>query len=69
MSIIRSMHTLTFSVPAHCERSGWAFCFASLIQLIYTNMKAQEIGDMFEEVVEHIDEYEYSYCHINRGGA
>ena len=27
----------------------------------------QEIGEMFEEIVEHLDEYEYSYCHINRG--
>jgi hypothetical protein len=28
---------------------------------------AQEIGEMFEEIIEHLDEYEYSYCHINRG--
>jgi hypothetical protein len=27
----------------------------------------QEIGEMFEEIIEHLDEYEYSYCHINRG--
>lgn len=28
---------------------------------------AQEIGEMFEEIIEHLDEYEYSYCYINRG--
>ena len=26
---------------------------------------AQEIGEMFEEVIEYIDEYEYPYCWIN----
>lgn len=30
---------------------------------------AQEIGEMFEEVVEHLDEYEYPCCSINRGDA
>lgn len=29
-------------------------------------MIAQEIGEMFEEIVEHLDEYEYPYCSINR---
>lgn len=29
-------------------------------------MIAQEIGEMFEEVVEHLDEYEYPYNYINR---
>ena len=27
---------------------------------------AQEIGEMFEEVVEHLDEFEYPYCWINQ---
>lgn len=26
---------------------------------------AQEIGEMFEEVIEHIEEYEYPHCWIN----
>lgn len=28
---------------------------------------AQKTGEMFEDIIEHLDEYEYSYCHINRG--
>lgn len=30
-------------------------------------MTAQEIGEMFEEIVEHLDEYEYPACWIVRG--
>ena len=30
-------------------------------------MTAQEIGEMFEEIVEHLDEYEYPYCYLNSG--
>jgi hypothetical protein len=27
---------------------------------------AQEIGEMFEEVVEHLNEFEYPYCYLNQ---
>lgn len=27
---------------------------------------AQQIGEMFEEVVEHLNEFEYPYNHINK---
>lgn len=29
-------------------------------------MSTQKIGEMFEEVVEHLDEFEYPYNYINR---